>query len=45
MNVQRDHHKPVPPPEVGCPDDYVWDLTLNQPLPGVPEGTVLCAFS
>jgi hypothetical protein len=42
---QRDHHKPVPPPEVGCPDDYVWDLTLYEPLGGLPSGTVLCSFS
>lgn len=39
----------VPPPEVGCPDDYVWDLTLDQPIPIsiflLPEGTVLCSFS
>ena len=35
------------PPKVICPDDYVWDLTLNQPLIAahVPAGTVLCSFN
>jgi hypothetical protein len=47
---QRDHHKPVPPPKVNCPVDYVWDLTLDEPLagadsPDIPTGTVLCSFN
>jgi hypothetical protein len=37
--------RPVPPPKVGCPHDYVWDLTLDDPLGDLPTGTVLCSFN
>ncbi|MGA7367935.1 MAG: hypothetical protein WBX01_02315 [Nitrososphaeraceae archaeon] len=42
---EKDHQRPVPPPKVGCPDDYVWDLTLDDPLGDLPTGTVLCSFN
>jgi hypothetical protein len=43
--VEKDHQRPVSPPKVGCPHDYVWDLTLNDPLGDLPAGTVLCSFN
>jgi hypothetical protein len=53
LNIDVDIDRTTPiPPGVGCPDDYVWDLTLDGPLPSgpagdttLPTGTVLCSFN
>ena len=36
----------VPPDEVGCPDETVWDITIRGEAEegGVPIGTVICLF-
>jgi hypothetical protein len=35
---------PVPPDDVGCPDETVWDITIRGAAEegGVPVGTVIC---
>ena len=44
---QKDHNRPVPPPEVGCPENTVWDITIREEASqgsSVPVGTVICLF-
>jgi hypothetical protein len=50
LQVQRNgddnggEEPPVPPVDVGCPDNTVWDVTVREPAEegGVPVDTVIC---
>jgi hypothetical protein len=43
---QDENGPPVPPDEVGCPDETVWDITIREQAAGepLPVGTVICLF-
>ena len=43
VEEKKEKVKPVPPTDIGCPEDTVWDITVRE-NPGVPIGTIICLF-